>query len=821
MQRTGLGSMSRILPLLVVFWAVLSPVNTCSSGYQIDPNSQTDCIDINECTNDPCKPSKKCINTVGSYRCTCKNGFRLSQYSCKDINECDTFPCAQEATCQNTEGSFRCVCSTGYKHQTLSDKNSICEDIDECESLPCGHHTICSNTLGSYQCNCIPGFKPTPTTANLSMQKVCQDINECDTFPCAQEATCQNTEGSFHCVCSTGYKHQTLSDKNSICEDIDECESLPCGHHTICSNTLGSYHCNCIPGFKPTPTTDNLSMEKVCQDVDECESSLCGRHTTCKNTLGSYQCNCITGFQATPDTAALSSGKVCQLNPLDCANTVEKNFTTMPCNSIYSWNSNQSSSILQSADCFQSKLCHNSSGRNITKEIPVFANNILNSLRLDNLNSTQKVKVASTVMTLLENMAMVIGLTLSTEGVATVKTESFVLKVQSIGKQNADKVVKIQVANNSIHVHRSTIMAENNLDVIAVSFLVFNNIGALLNREIEGNHQSHKTTKLSSKVISATISNKAIISNLTEMVNFTLRLTQEDKHLEMITYIGLIISLICLGASIAIFIKCRSIQNANTILHKHLSLTLFIADFIFLIGMRMKHPVVCALIAGSLHYLFLVVFAWMFLDSLQLFIMSRHLTVTNYTRTHIIKQKYLYISSYTVPAAIVIISAAVFVRGYGTKTRCWLTLELGFNWSFQGPVCFIIVVNTVLLISTLIYLQHHFKSRNKNVSKISETRTLTLKAAARMLVLGCPWIFGIFQIDESTMLFSHLFTVLNSLQGLFIFLIYCVFNRQVMKEFRKWMTSINKNSTVVSSQIEMNSTETTASNVTKKRFNAQ
>ncbi|XP_055486224.1 adhesion G protein-coupled receptor E2-like isoform X2 [Leucoraja erinacea] len=117
-------------------------------------------------------------------------------------------------------------------------------------------------------------------------------------------------------------------------------------------------------------------------------------------------------------------------------------------------------------------------------------------------------------------------------------------------------------------------------------------------------------------------------------------------------------------------------------------------------------------------------------------------------------------------------------------------------------------VNTVLLVWTLCVLRKHFASRNKEVSKLKETRTLTLKAAARMLVLGSTWILGIFQVDESTMVLSHLFTVINSLQGLFVFLIYCVFNRQVVTECRKWLTRKHKNFTTESSQTEMNPTET-------------
>ena len=32
-------------------------------------------LDINECTNSPCKNGATCVNLDGSYRCDCKSGY--------------------------------------------------------------------------------------------------------------------------------------------------------------------------------------------------------------------------------------------------------------------------------------------------------------------------------------------------------------------------------------------------------------------------------------------------------------------------------------------------------------------------------------------------------------------------------------------------------------------------------------------------------------------------------------------------------------------------------------------------------------------------
>ncbi|XP_015706703.1 CD97 antigen-like [Coturnix japonica] len=50
------------------------------------------------------------------------------------------------------------------------------------------------------------------------------------------------------------------------------------------------------------------------------------------------------------------------------------------------------------------------------------------------------------------------------------------------------------------------------------------------------------------------------------------------------------------------------------------------------------------------------------------------------------------VSGYGLPAVIVICSAIAYPDGYGTTQYCWLTLDRGFRWSFQGPVCLIVAV---------------------------------------------------------------------------------------------------------------------------------
>nr|XP_042714896.1 adhesion G protein-coupled receptor E3-like [Chrysemys picta bellii] len=270
---------------------------------------------------------------------------------------------------------------------------------------------------------------------------------------------------------------------------------------------------------------------------------------------------------------------------------------------------------------------------------------------------------------------------------------------------------------------------------------------------------------------------------------------EESDPLSIITYMGLTLSLLCLLLAILTFLLCRSIRNVSTSLHLQLCLCLFLADLLFLTAVtRTSSRVVCAVIAGFLHYLFLACFTWMFLEGLHLFLTVRNLKVVNYTSASRFKKRFIYPFSYGFPALVVAISAAVNPEGYGTSKHCWLSLERGFHWSFLGPVCAIILINLTFFLVTLWILRDKLSSLNEDVSTLKDTRLLTFKAIAQLFILSCTWSLGLFQVGSAKMVMAYLFTIVNSLQGAFIFLVHCLLNRQVREEYRRWIKGTRKTS---------------------------
>ncbi|XP_028408846.1 uncharacterized protein LOC114531439 [Dendronephthya gigantea] len=269
---------------------------TCHQGWR---GSQCQ-SDLNECVRretNKCNHRARCINTVGSFRCTCTAGYRLNDdlRTCNDVDECErnTHSCSANGFCHNTRGSYKCSCKKGYQ---LGSDQKTCQDVDECKTYQndCDYKAGCQNTVGSFICTCQAGYYL------AADGKTCKDVDECVNSDCQQN--CVNYLGGYNCFCNTGYRRNS---KNFMyCDDIDECFEKKDGCSQICTNKDGGFNCSCNKGYHLTWD------EKHCIDIDECSSGKHGCDQDCKNTHGSYECLCREGFELSRD-GRTCSGKQC------------------------------------------------------------------------------------------------------------------------------------------------------------------------------------------------------------------------------------------------------------------------------------------------------------------------------------------------------------------------------------------------------------------------------------------------------------------------------------------------------------------------------
>ncbi|XP_034769558.2 adhesion G protein-coupled receptor E1-like isoform X1 [Acipenser ruthenus] len=729
-------------------------------------------------------------------------------------------------------------CSNSSSRNECADPAPVCPD-----------HSTCFDTLESFYCQCVPGYRSTGKHNFTERDTFCKEINECreNSALCGQNAWCRNTIGNYSCSCKAGFRSSSGQENfmagQSNCTDINECEenSTLCGRNAWCRNTIGSYSCSCKAGFRSSSGQENFTAgQSNCTAIDECAQTpwLCGPNAQCTNTVGSYTCSCNPGlFPNTglrwilnqtrcEDLTKIQDGKTCNI-PINTGTLSHLNSSSAWFCLITNFNSTKFTSGYQ------------------VQQVAVVLSSALNDISLwNNLTRDEKSVAAESYLETVERA--VLQLTEPSDVLLrkNVRSDNLDMELLIIPFKHNTSEEQLRANKNTLEIKLGKLMEENKQGQVTVGFVSYTGMESVLDGSFYKNQSS---IKLNSQVVTATIGRNH--HKLSEPVHLTfhhneLRKTkeevicvywkykgkesswstegctklhsnqthtvcscdhlssfavlmaldesqmQENVALTVINYIAVIASLVCLSLAIFTFLFCRSIQKANTTIHLHLSVCLFLAHFLFLVGVsRTEKKVLCAVIAGLLHYLFTASFAWMCLEGVQLYLLVRNLKVVNYSSRQGLRRRYLLLAGYGSPALIVAVSAGVFPGGYGTDTFCWLCQDRGFAWSFLGPVCLTIAVNTILFIAILFTLRSQMCVLNVDVSKVKDTRLLTFKAIAHCFIMGCSWILGFFQGLE---FFRFVFVIINSLQGPFIYLVHCVLNQQVRMEYRKWFGCIYK-----------------------------
>uniref|UniRef100_A0A8C1U2M3 Adhesion G protein-coupled receptor L1 n=1 Tax=Cyprinus carpio TaxID=7962 RepID=A0A8C1U2M3_CYPCA len=292
-------------------------------------------------------------------------------------------------------------------------------------------------------------------------------------------------------------------------------------------------------------------------------------------------------------------------------------------------------------------------------------------------------------------------------------------------------------------------------------------------RSMTGQWSSHGCRRLHSNNTHTTcacshLTNFAVLMNHQQPA---VSLTHSHTHgliLFVITWVGMVISLVCLALCISTFCCLRGLQSDRTTIHKNLCLTLFISQLLFLIGMDKTHyTVVCPVLAGLLHFFLLSVFCWLCMETVQLYVLMVEVFESETSR-----RKYYYLSAYGFPTLVVAISTAIDYRSYGGPKACWLRVDNYFIWTFIGPASLVILVRLIFL---FIY----------NIFTIYLTYLHLCISITLLLLVSLTWIFGLLFMNDNSVVMAYLFTSFNALHGMLIFLLHCALQKKVQKEYGK------------------------------------
>uniref|UniRef100_A0A4W5MTA6 Signal peptide, CUB and EGF-like domain-containing protein 3 n=1 Tax=Hucho hucho TaxID=62062 RepID=A0A4W5MTA6_9TELE len=309
--------------------------------------------DVDECAEqiDNCSIDAICQNTLKSYKCICKSGYKGDGKHCEDLDECASEyngGCVHD--CINIPGNYRCTCYDGFR---LAHDGHNCLDVDECSEGNGGCQQICVNMMGSYECRCRDGFflsdnqhtciqrpkegtkeGPTCMDKNHGCAHICRETPKggiaCECRPGFQltrnmrdckltcnygnggcQHICEETDHGPRCACHMKFALHT-DGKTCVGESAhigwvvgdnylkDTCAVNNGGCDSTCHDAVTGVRCSCPVGFTLQPD------RKTCKDIDECRLNNGGCDHVCRNTVGSFECSCKKGYKL------LTNERTCQ-----------------------------------------------------------------------------------------------------------------------------------------------------------------------------------------------------------------------------------------------------------------------------------------------------------------------------------------------------------------------------------------------------------------------------------------------------------------------------------------------------------------------------
>ncbi|XP_068753649.1 uncharacterized protein [Montipora capricornis] len=284
-------------------------------------------------------------------------------------------------------------------------------------------------------------------------------------------------------------------------------------------------------------------------------------------------------------------------------------------------------------------------------------------------------------------------------------------------------------------------------------------------------------------------------------VNFSRNATVVDKQrstgyltktmptsLQIMTFAGCITSMVSLLLLLATYTLFSELRNLPGRVIINLSISLLLYQGVFLAAMKTSSHEQCQVIAILLHYFVLCSFTWMNAMAYDV-----HKTLTssdggrrsNRQGNHNKRLLRYCFFGWGVPA----IAVSIFVIcdqilrkgliGYGEgEAYCFISKPEAVLYSFVAPIALIMLFNAFALVHTVL----HIVKTRKRTQKVTNQRHSTgvaLICVKMASVMGVTWILGIAANVQALSFLWYPYVVLNSLQGLFIFLSFAASGRSL------------------------------------------
>ncbi|KAM9454402.1 adhesion G protein-coupled receptor E3-like [Clarias gariepinus] len=465
-------------------------------------------------------------------------------------------------------------------------------------------------------------------------------------------------------------------------------------------------------------------------------------------------------------------------------------------------------------------------------------------------NDSKLIEYGNKVLDVTEKLLAAVVTPTLTENQTTISLSSMEAEIFTVGKETLlSEIPRLNASNASLNIDLIGISKKNNGSA-SVVFVSYNDMGSILKPSFF-NPNTNAVKTMMSNVVSVTLP-KVTNTQLTKPVNLTFKYINastfnpkgnffcvywnatewvkdgckiseknsryticscvhlstfalimmpnpdadesEDDATDLFNTVAVSVGLVFLTLTVLTLAVCQRGPKITNAALLNLCISLFFAHLTLLLTQKFlqsikEHTQVCFMLAGVIHFLFLSAFVWMFIEAVLLYIFVKNLSRISSRESQMLSWKYMIVIGYIIPLAIVGITSGLNPKGYYSE-KCWIKKE--FVWSFLGPVVCIIGINLLLSCVIFINLKWALARLDKSVSQLKHTQTLVFKTLLQFVILGCPWVLGFFA--EGNFILKNVFLFLNSQQGTFIFIVHCVLNQEVRRQYKQWWFALRHNS---------------------------
>lgn len=267
---------------------------------------------------------------------------------------------------------------------------------------------------------------------------------------------------------------------------------------------------------------------------------------------------------------------------------------------------------------------------------------------------------------------------------------------------------------------------------------------------------------------------------------------QYDLVQFVLTAVGCSLSLLGLLATFVVYIVFPDMRNLPGKCVMSLTAAMFAAQLFFVLGglLAWRFNQFCVAVALIQHFFWLASFAWtnvMAFDLAKTF--GRKTQVALSPKELSVRFKMYSAVGWTIPLAVVSVCAGLHFAtavpvGYGLDGVCWIRDPNALLIAFIAPITAHILIN-IAFFAYVVYSIHNINKLSQSVQTDKKSKRNTLVIYARISAVMCfTWLVGYLSNAFPAPALWYAFTVLNSCQGIYVFIAF-VLNSRVLARLAK------------------------------------